>query len=108
MYAGNYQPEAMAALKIVKPPMYIAIVRKLRMYERGDRINVSIEPESITVIDEGTRDAWVTETASQTQDRLDAFETGEALFGAEAREVYSKDVSGLEAAAATVSSENGI
>jgi RPA family protein len=66
VYAGNYRPEAMAALKTAKPPMYIAIVRKLRTYERGDRINVSIEPESITEVDEGTRDAWVTETASQT------------------------------------------
>jgi RPA family protein len=33
-----------------------AVVGKLRTYERGDRTNVAIEPESITEVDEATRD----------------------------------------------------
>jgi RPA family protein len=92
VYAGNYQPEAMAALKAAKPPMYVAVVGKLRTYERGDRTNVTIEPESITEVDETTRDAWVAETASQTCKRLDAFETAQAPFGDQARQAYRKDV----------------
>jgi RPA family protein len=98
VYASNYQPEAMAALKAAEPPMYVAVVGKLRTYERGDRTNVAIEPESITEVDEATRDSWVAETANQTRKRLDAFETGDAPFGEEATVAYGEDVSAIEAA----------
>jgi len=98
VYASNYQPEAMAALKAAEPPMYVAVVGKLRTYERGDRTNVAIEPESITEVDEATRDSWVVETANQTRKRLNAFETGDAPFGEEATVAYGEDVSAIEAA----------
>jgi len=97
VYAGAYQPEAMAVLKAAKPPMYVAVVGKLRTYERGDRTNVAIEPESITEVDEATRDSWVAETANQTRKRLNAFETGDAQFGEEATVAYGEDVSAIEA-----------
>jgi RPA family protein len=63
---------------------------------------VAIEPESITEVDEATRDAWVAETTSQTRKRLEAFETGDVPFSEEATEAYSDDVSAIEAAVATV------
>jgi RPA family protein len=68
-----------------------AVVGKLRTYERGDRTNVAIEPESITEVDEATRDAWVAETAVRTRKRLEAFETGQAPFSKQARELYGED-----------------
>jgi RPA family protein len=64
---------------------------------RGDRTNVAIEPESITEVDEATRDSWVAETANQTRKRLNAFETGDAQFGEEATVAYGEDVSAIEA-----------
>jgi RPA family protein len=63
---------------------------------------VAIEPESITEVDEATRDAWVAETASQTRERLDAFENGDAPFGDDATVVYGEDVGAIEAAVAAV------
>jgi RPA family protein len=85
----------MGVLRAAEPPAYVAVVGKLRTYERGDRTNVAIEPESITEVDESTRDAWVEETAVRTRKRLDAFETGRVPFGDQAREVYDEDLSGL-------------
>jgi RPA family protein len=79
-----------------------AVVGKLRTYERGDRTNVAIEPESITEVDEATRDVWVAETASQTRARLEAFETGDTPFSEEATEAYGEDVSAIEAAVSAV------
>jgi RPA family protein len=63
---------------------------------------VAIEPESITEVDEATRDAWVAETASQTRERIEAFETGDTPFSEEATEAYGEDVSGVEAAVSAV------
>jgi RPA family protein len=97
VYAGQYQPEAMAVLKAAKPPMYVAVVGEVRTYERGDRTNVAIEPESITEVDEATRDAWIAETANQTRKRLNAFETGDAPFDDEATVAYGEDVNAIGA-----------
>jgi len=67
---------------------------------------VAIEPESITEVDEATRDAWVTETASQTRKRLEAFETGDTPFSEEATEAYGKNVSGVEAAVSAIAPDD--
>ena len=69
------------------------VMHPLRTYERGDRTNVAIEPESITEVDEATRDAWVAETARQTRERLEAFETGDSPFVAPTQRVYGEDTS---------------
>jgi RPA family protein len=98
VYAGTYQPEVMEVLRAMESPAYVAVVGKLRTYERDDRTNVAIEPESITEVDEVTRDVWVAETASQTRERLDAFATGDAPFGEEARAAYGDDVNVIDAA----------
>ena len=75
VYAGQYQPEAMVALRGLEAPKYVAVVGKPRTYETDDGdVLVSLTPESITVVDEATRDQWVVEAAEQTLDRLDAIE----------------------------------
>lgn len=75
IYAGQYQPEAMAALRSIEAPEYVAVVGKPRSYETDDgETLVSLTPESISVVEEGTRDQWVVETAEQTLDRIDAIE----------------------------------
>ncbi|PSP94681.1 DNA-binding protein [Halobacteriales archaeon QS_1_68_44] len=74
-YAGQYQPEAASALRETETPAYVAVVGKPRTYEtdEGDT-NVSLRPESITVVNAATRDRWVVETAEQTLERIEAFE----------------------------------
>jgi len=76
MYAGQYQPDAASMLRELEPPAYVSVVGKPRTYEtdEGD-VRVSIRPESITTVDEATRDRWVIETAERTLDRIKRFET---------------------------------
>ena len=98
VYAGKYQPEAMGVLRDIETPAYVAVVGKPRSYEtdEGDTL-VSLTPESITTIEQGTRDAWVVETAEQTLERIAAMDDVE--MGEEASEdiesaleAYGEDV----------------
>jgi len=78
-YAGQYQPDAAAVLRDLEPPAYVAMVGKPRTYETDDGdVNVSIRPESITTVDEATRDRWVVETAERTLDRIERFQDATA------------------------------
>jgi RPA family protein len=74
-YAGQYQPDAAAALRETETPAYVAVVGKPSTYETDDGdLNVSLRPESITIVDADTRDRWVVETAELTLDRIEAFD----------------------------------
>ncbi len=78
MYAGQYQPDAASMLRELEPPAYVAVVGKPRTYETDDgEVNVSVRPESISTVDEATRDRWVVETAERTLDRIGRFEAEE-------------------------------
>jgi RPA family protein len=92
-YAGQYQPEATSMLRETETPAYVTVVGKPRTYEtdEGD-VNVSLRPESISVVDADTRNRWVVETAELTLDRIDAFEeTNEYATMAETQ--YDPDLS---------------
>ncbi|MFB6142542.1 MAG: RPA family protein [Halorientalis sp.] len=79
MYAGQYQPDAASMLRELEPPAYVAVVGKPRTYETDEgEVNVSVRPESITMVDEATRDRWVVETAERTLERISAFEAAES------------------------------
>jgi RPA family protein len=69
-------------LRDLEPPAYVAVVGKPRTYEtdEGD-MNVSVRPESITTVDESTRDRWVVETAERTLDRIERFQDATADEG---------------------------
>jgi RPA family protein len=74
MYAGQYQPDAAAMLRELEPPAYVAVVGKPRTYETDEgEVNVSVRPESISSVDEATRDRWVVETAERTLERVQRF-----------------------------------
>jgi RPA family protein len=92
-YAGQYQPDAASMLRELDAPEYVAVVGKPRTYEteEGD-VNVSIRPESITVVDETTRNRWVVETAERTIERITAFETDADDYVQMAREEYDLPV----------------
>ncbi|MFC4989759.1 hypothetical protein [Saliphagus infecundisoli] len=72
VYAGQYQPEALAFLESADPPEFVAVTGKARTFEPddGDRIYTSVRPESIAVVDADTRDRWVVTTAERTDDRI--------------------------------------
>ncbi|MBV0925602.1 DNA-binding protein [Halomicroarcula limicola] len=100
MYAGQYQPDAASMLRELEPPAYVAVVGKPRTYEtdEGD-VNVSVRPESISQVDEATRDRWVVETADRTLDRIRRFTEADPEDAATdeyvsmAYEEYGEDVS---------------
>ena len=76
-YAGQYQPDAASMLRELEPPAYVAVVGKPRTYETDEgEVNVSIRPESISEVDEATRDRWVIETAERTIERIQSFDDG--------------------------------
>lgn len=92
VYAGFYQPEAMQKLKTIQPPEFVILVGKPRTYKtEAGRINVSLVPESVNVIDRATRDRWVFETAAYTFDRLATAKEETPQAAAMAREQYGND-----------------
>lgn len=77
VYAGQYQPEAAAALSKLKPPVFGAIVGKSRVYSpEPGTVYTSIRPEAIKAVDERVRDFWILEACRSLRKRLDA--AGEA------------------------------
>ncbi len=92
-YAGQYQPEATSVLRETETPAYVAVVGKPRSYEtdEGD-VNVSLRPESISVVDAETRNRWVVETAKRTLDRIESF-SGADEYAAMAETQYEPDLS---------------
>lgn len=92
VYAGQYQPEAASTLRDLEAPAYVAVAGKPRTYETDDgTVNVSVRPESITLVDAETRDRWVVETADRTLDRVAAFDDEGNEYARMARERYDLD-----------------
>ncbi|GAB7011126.1 RPA family protein [Halorubrum trueperi] len=92
-YAGQYQPEAAGMLRETEPPAFVALVGKPRTYETDDgTVNVSLRPEHLTLVDESTRNRWVTETAKRTLDRIDRFDEETNEYAQMARDQYGDSV----------------
>lgn len=73
--AGQYQPIAMYQLSMIETPNFVAVVGKPRLYESEDgRRYVSINAESITVVDKETYEMWRMETSKATLDRIKKME----------------------------------
>jgi RPA family protein len=91
-YAGQYQPDAASALRELEPPEYVSVVGKPDTFETDDgSVNVSMRPESITAVDEATRNRWVVETAERTLERVERFDDG-GEYAQMAREEYDLPV----------------
>jgi RPA family protein len=72
IYAGQYQPEALAALESANTPSFVAVTGKARTFQPDDAdvVYTSIRPEEVSEVDAETRDRWVVATAEQTVDRV--------------------------------------
>ncbi|ADQ68423.1 hypothetical protein C499_01315 [Halogeometricum borinquense DSM 11551] len=100
VYAGQYQPEAASMLRDLEPPAYVAVVGKPRTYETDDgNVNVSVRPESISVVDAATRDRWVVETAERTLERIETFDNEGNEYARMAREEYELPTDRYQSAA---------
>lgn len=77
VYAGQYQPEAQTKLEQAAVPSFVAVTGKPRTFSPDDTemVYTSIRPESITEVDQATRDRWVVQTTEHTLDRISAFRT---------------------------------
>ncbi|MGM0399659.1 MAG: hypothetical protein ACQEQY_11815, partial [Halobacteriota archaeon] len=91
VYAGQYQPEALAFFERTDPPEFVAVTGKARTFQPDDSdvVYTSIRPESANRVTAETRDRWVVQTAEQTIDRIETFagaldmaERGDALADA--------------------------
>jgi RPA family protein len=103
VYAGQYQPDEMAALERLDPPAFVALTGKARTFspEDSDRVYSSIRPESINTVDADTRDRWVVRTAEHTVERVGTLAAAATLdaTGDSLRETLAQ--SGLPAATAS-------
>ncbi len=73
-YVGRFQPDALESLMEIDVPELVAIVGKVRTFEVGARIFVSLRPENISTVESYVRDYWVYETAKHTIERIKAME----------------------------------
>lgn len=78
VFAGQYQPEAMATLESLEAPTFVAVIGKVNTYETDDGSTfVSIRPEKVTTISQAVRDRWQAQATARTLRRIDAVENGE-------------------------------
>src|SRR5207249_327101 len=73
VYAGQYQPEAAAALAKLKPPAFVAVTGKSRLFapDSGGTYT-SIRPEGVKVVNEALRDYWILDACRSLKRRLEA------------------------------------
>jgi RPA family protein len=98
IYAGQYQQDAMEMLRTAETPCYVAVVGKVHHYETDYGVNVSIQPEHISVVDQEVRDSWMAEAIDATRARLGALESGDSDAADAVESVYGDDLSDVEAA----------
>lgn len=98
VYAGQYQPDALAFLERADPPAFVAVTGKANTFQPddSDRVYTSVRPESVSEVDAETRDRWTVQAADHTLRRIAEFaavlegdETGRSASGITlAREEY--------------------
>jgi RPA family protein len=81
MYAGEYQSDARADLEKINVPEYVSVIGKVNTYSLpdNDKVFISIRPETVNVIDEKTRDRWISETSQLTLERAKSSEVEDTL-----------------------------
>nr|WP_245188544.1 hypothetical protein [Halarchaeum rubridurum] len=75
VYAGQYQPDALASLENADVPSFVAVTGKARTFspEDSEQVYTSIRPESVNAVTPETRDRWVVSTAERTLARISTF-----------------------------------
>lgn len=80
VYAGQYQPEASAALSRITPPAFCAIMGKARTYSPEEGVvYTSVRPEMVKLVDTKLRDMWVVEAGREMKKRIEAMEEAQGM-----------------------------
>ncbi|MBI5000301.1 MAG: hypothetical protein HZB92_02065 [Euryarchaeota archaeon] len=78
--AGQFQPDAAKALSRLKPPVFAAVIGKVRAYSPEPGVTyITLRPEIVKEVDAQTRDYWVLDACRSLRRRLHAFEETKAL-----------------------------
>lgn len=88
--AGEYQPEAQAALREIPSGEEVGITGKVRLNRDGD--NVYIQGRTISPVAGPEFDAWVERAVEETSERIRAFQQGVAPYGERARDEYAESI----------------
>jgi RPA family protein len=71
--AGQYQMEAAAVLSKLKPPAFVSVMGKSRVYSPEEGVvYISVRPEIVKEVDSYFRDYWILEACKSLKTRLDA------------------------------------
>lgn len=94
--ATSFQPEAMIELAKITPPELVAITGKanIRPTERADGSKstfASLRIEDIVVVDRGTKDEWIIDTAEATLKRIKTMDSGTDPWYNEVKAMYGTD-----------------
>ncbi len=91
-YVSRFQPDALESLMDIEPPTLVAVVGKVRVFERNGRLFVSVRPENLVVVESETRDYWIYETAKKTLDRIVRMERREDDDSKLAWQIYAPNL----------------
>jgi RPA family protein len=70
--AGQYQMEAAGALSKLKPPAFVSVIGKCRVYSPEEGVvYVSVRPELIKEVNSYLRDYWILDACKSLKGRLD-------------------------------------
>ena len=73
LYSGRYQPEVTKKLSEIDVPAFVALTGKSRTFEPEKGVMyVSIRPETVSEVDEKTRNIHILETCKHTLERIEA------------------------------------
>ena len=73
LYSGRYQPEVTKKLSEIDVPAFVALTGKSRTFEPEKGVMyVSIRPETVSEVDEKTRNLHILETCKHTLERIEA------------------------------------
>lgn len=92
-YVSRFQPDALESLMDIEPPALVAVVGKVRVFERNGRLFVSVRPENLVVVESETRDYWIYETAKKTLERIVRMERREDEDSKLAWQIYAPNLS---------------
>jgi len=96
--AGQFQPDAMGVLKELKPPEFVAVIGKGKVYAPDDTVRLlSVRPETVSRCDAALRDYWIYETCVSTLARIEMMREVMKMDPPSAEEIlklgYSKPLS---------------
>jgi hypothetical protein len=88
--AGQYQPGAAAVLASLEPPVYVAVIGKMRAYQpEPGTVFMSVRPERIVPLEKDRKayDQWIVETAKFTKERIEAMHEAKEMYQPSANEL---------------------